>query len=329
MTTVPQTSPAPAPAGTVSEEITFGIRYAGAEWTLAAELLVPAGGASTVQVLLPGLTYDRRYWTVPGELDYSAHMLRAGHAVLLLDRLGTGASSRPDGHQVNLDSHVASIHHVVQELRTGTPAGRWFPRVVTIGHSYGSGLAIVEAARHRDVDAVVVTGMLHAQSGFYKKVDKVHEFFHPAGQDPLLAGSGAPADYLTQRPGRRARMLEYAPGIDPELSDYNERIKSTATWGEGNSLPETYLAEYSRAIEVPVLVVVGEHDALFAGDDIGFAAESTAVQQYEQDYYSPSAQLEAHVIPGCGHSLNLHRDAPRCYALTRAWLARHLPAGPQ
>ncbi|MHC0430234.1 alpha/beta hydrolase [Streptomyces sp. O3] len=317
MTAFPATAGATAP-DVSREEITFDVEVAGETWPLAAELLVPAQGSDLVQVLLPGLTYDRRYWSIPGEYDYSAYMLRAGYAVLLLDRLGTGASGRPHGDDVNLDNHVASIHHVVSRLRTGTPGGHVFARVVTVGHSYGSGLAIIEAARHQDVDAVAITGMLHAQTSFYEKVDKVHDFFHPAGDDPLLASIGAPAEYLTQRPGRRARMLEYAGGIDPELSAYNELIKSTATWGEGRSLPETYRAEYSRAIDVPVLLVVGEHDALFAGADVGFAPESAAVHAFEKDYYG-TADLTTHVVPGSGHSLTIHRGAPHFFALTRDW----------
>ncbi|MCX3060318.1 alpha/beta hydrolase [Streptomyces beihaiensis] len=312
-------------SGVRREELTFRVPAGEDTWHIAAELLVPEGGADTVQVLLPGLTYDRRYWTVPGDYDYSAHMVRAGYAVLLLDRLGTGASSRPHGDDVNLDSHVEVVHHIVSQLRSGAVGGRAFSRVAVVGHSYGSGIALVEAARYQDVDALVITGMLHTTTSFYEKVDRVHDFFHPVGEDPLLAELGAPAEYLTQRPGRRAKMLEYAGGIDPDLSAHNERIKSTATWGEGNSLPETYRSEYSRAVSVPVLIVVGEHDALFSSADVGFAATSDSVRAFEKGYYAPGADLEAHVIAGCGHSLTIHRTAADCYALTRDWLDRTFP----
>jgi pimeloyl-ACP methyl ester carboxylesterase len=217
---------------------------------------------------------------------------------------------------------VESIHQAIAMLRSGTPAGHRFSRVVTVGHSYGSGIALVEAARHADVDGMVITGMLHTTTEFYEKVDKVHDFFHRASQDPLLADIGAPAEYLTQRPGRRARMLEFAGGIDPELSTYNEQIKSTATWGEGNSLPETYRPEHSRAVKVPVLVVVGEHDALFSSSDVGFAAQSEAVHTFEREYYAPEAELETHVVPGVGHSLNVHRGTVEFYDVARDWFDR-------
>lgn len=307
-----------------AEDLVFSVRPAAepdTEWLIHGRLLIPEQGARTVQVLLAGLTYDRRYWTVPGSYDYSAHMLRAGHAVLLLDRLGTGASSRPEAERVDVDSNVEVIHHVVQQLRSGTPDGHSFDTVVSVGHSFGSGLAIVEAARHADVDALVVTGMLHTTAPLY---DEVITFFHPASQDPVIADPALPKWYMTQRPGLRSRMLEHADGIDPELSRFNEEIKATATLGEGESLPQTYLPEYSRAVKVPVLLVVGEHDALFSSADVGFAARSEAVHDFEKDFYAPEAELETHVIAGTGHSLNLHRTAPDWYAIAEHWLDRKL-----
>ena len=183
-------------------------------------------------------------------------------------------------------------------------------------------MAIVEAAQHADVDALIITGMLHTTAPLY---DEVINFFHEASEDPVLAHLGTPEQYATQRPGLRARMLEFGPGMDPEMSTYNEQIKQTATIGEGESLPQTYLPEYSRVIKVPVLLVVGEHDALFSSKDVAFAAESSAVHAFEQHFYAPEAELEAHVVLGTGHSLNIHHTAPEWYALAGNWLDRKGP----
>jgi pimeloyl-ACP methyl ester carboxylesterase len=290
-------------------------------WMVRAELLVPAGGAATVQVLLPGLTYDRRYWQVPGEYDYVEFMLRAGYAVLALDRLGTGQSSRPPAHQVTVDSNVEVIHRVIQKLRHGTPSGHSFDQVVTVGHAFGSGLAIVEASRHTDVDAVVLTGMLHTTVPTYEEMT---DPFHAAAEDPILGDPDMPERYMTQKPGLRARMFEHAAGIDRQLSAYHELIKSTATIGEGETLPQTYLREHSVGVQCAVLLVVGEHDALLRGKDVEYPADSRSVQRFEQDFYAPEAELETHVIADTGHSLNLHRNARAGYQLTREWLDRRL-----
>ncbi|GLW66946.1 alpha/beta hydrolase [Actinomadura rubrobrunea] len=292
-------------------------------WEVAADLYLPDSPASTVQVLLPGLTYDRRYWTLPEPYNYAHHLCRAGYAVLAMDRIGTGASTRPPSEQVCTDNHVHVLHQIVQALRKGEHTDVAFDRVITVGHSYGSGIAIVEAARHQDVDGVVVSGMLHATTPLY---EKVRAFFHHASEDPILAPKAPPGGwpewYMTQRPGYRARMLEHADTIDPEISAHNEQIKATATLGEGESLPMTYEAAYSRAIKVPVLVVVGEHDALFGGEGAGFPPETAAVHAFEESFYAPEARLETHVLPGAGHSLNLHRNATDWFEIVRKWADR-------
>jgi pimeloyl-ACP methyl ester carboxylesterase len=299
----------------------FRIPREAGDWEIHGELLLPDGPADTVLVLVPGLTYDRRYWQVPGPYDCAGHLRGAGYAVLVFDRLGHGRNSRPPATEVNVDSNVLVLHHIVQALRNGDVGGHAFGKVATVGHSYGSGLALVEAARHGDVDGVVVSGMLHTTSPLY---EEVINFFHPGAEDPVIADPTLPPLYMTQKPGLRARMLEHPDSIDPEISALNERIKSTATLGEGETLPETYRTEYSQAVKVPVLLVVGEHDALFSSEDVRFAADAQSVHAFEEPFYAPEARLETHVVAGAGHSLNIHRSAPEWYAVLAGWADRHL-----
>lgn len=300
-----------------------------AEWTVSGDLYLPAGSTPrTVQLLVSGLTYDRRYWTVPGIYDYTQYALQAGYAVFAFDRIGTGQSGRPPAEAVTVDAHVTVLHQLVQALRTGGFGGNTFTSVIAVGHSFGAGLAIVEAARYQDVEGLVVSGMLHTTAPLY---DEVINFFHPAGEDPVLGPKtppeGYPPYYVTQRPGARSRMLENPEEMDPEISQYNEEIKSTATLGEGQSLPQTYQAEFSRAVKVPVLIVVGERDALFSGAAVSFAADSASVHEFEKDFYAPEARLETHVIPRAGHSLNIHRNAPDWFKLTHNWADRWVGNG--
>lgn len=291
-------------------------------WQVTGHLYLPSGEPpGTVQVLVPGLTYDHRYWTVPGRYDYARHMVSAGYAVLALDRIGTGTSSRPPAADVTADANAYVLHQVIQALRAGHDGVPAFSTVIVAGHSYGSGVAIVEAARYADIDGLIVSGMLHVTSGLHARA---RSFFHHAAEDLVLgqADSDWPEFYMTQRPGLRARMLENAADMDIEISRYNEAIKSTATIGEGDTLPQTYEPRYSRAINVPVLIVAGEHDALFAGEDVPIAPESAAVREFEKDFYAPDADLEVHVIPKAGHSLNIHQSAPDWFAVARAWADR-------
>lgn len=295
----------------------------GRDWEIPGELYLPAGPVPrTVQVLVPGLTYDRRYWTLPGPYNYAEFMAGAGYAVAVFDRLGTGGASRPPADEVTIDAHVLVLRQLVQGLRTGSLTARRFERVVVVGHSYGSGIAIMEAARHRDVDGLIITGMLHAFTDLY---GQVRDFFHPGTEDPVVGPTSPPRGYLTQRPGRRATMLEYPPNIDPAMSELNEAIKSTGTLGEGDTLEQTYEAAHSLDVSVPVLIVVGERDALFCGEDVDFGRSSAAVHAFEQAYYSPAARLQTYVIPRAGHSLNLHYNARTWFAIARDWVDHLVP----
>ncbi|HEU5158000.1 MAG TPA: alpha/beta fold hydrolase [Streptosporangiaceae bacterium] len=295
----------------------------GRAWDIPGELYLPAGQVPrTVQVLVPGLTYDRRYWTLPEPYNYAEFMAAAGYAVAVFDRLGTGGASRPPAEEVTIDAHVLVLRRLVQGLRSGSLVARKFERVVVVGHSYGSGIAIMEAARHKDVDGLIITGMLHAFTELY---GEVRGFFHPGTEDPVVGPTNPPPGYLTQQPGRRATMLEYEANIDPAMSKLNEAIKSTGTLGEGETLEQTYDAASSLGVGVPVLVVVGEHDALFGGKDVDFNRSSEAVHSFEQAYYSPASRLETYVIPRAGHSLNLHYNARTWFAIARDWIDRLVP----
>jgi pimeloyl-ACP methyl ester carboxylesterase len=286
-------------------------------------LYQPAGPASrTVQVLVHGLTYDRRYWTLPGGYNYVEFMTRAGYAVAVFDRVGTGESTRPPAEQVTTDLHVRVLHEIVRGLRDGSLTGRPFDKVVVVGHSYGSGIGIIEAARHQDVDGLIVSGMLHAFTDMHHEAI---DYFRPAAADPLLGPTAPPPGYLTQRPGFRAKMLEYAGNIDPLMSAHNELIKSTGALGEGNTLAQTYLPSYSLAVNAPVLLVVGEHDALFCGKDVAHGKDPDAVHRHEQSFYSAAARLRTYVIPAAGHSLNLHYNARTWFAIARDWIDHQAP----
>ena len=64
---------------------------------IAGRLCVPAG-ATTVQLLLHGVTYGQHYWDLPFQPEkysYVAAANQAGYATLNIDTLGVGGSFRP------------------------------------------------------------------------------------------------------------------------------------------------------------------------------------------------------------------------------------------
>ncbi|MDD3762898.1 MAG: alpha/beta hydrolase [Nevskiales bacterium] len=96
------------------------------------------GDGARVVVFLHGLGATRRYWkpAVLGLTDVK---------VVLVDLLGFGDSPKP-WRAYTLDRHLESLE------RTLAP----YPRVTLVGHSLGASLATAYAARHRQVEGLVL-----------------------------------------------------------------------------------------------------------------------------------------------------------------------------
>ena len=283
-----------------SVPIHLDVPVRGGTWQLAGALYLPPGEQpDTVQVLLSGLTYDRRYWLVPGGSNYVRHMVADGHAVLALDRIGTGGSSHPPADQVTVQTNVDTLHELVTALRAGIGELRPFARVIAVGHSLGTGIAIIGAAQHRDFDALVLTGLSHTLGPLY-----------PEAVGALEPAADVPAGYLTTQAGKRGLIYEHDGGVYPMVADYHEATKSTVTIGEGATVDEIYRQDYSAAVDVPVLLVMGREDKLFVG------------AEKERDYYPGSPDFDLFIVPEAAHSINVHRTAHLWYAAASRHLAK-------
>jgi pimeloyl-ACP methyl ester carboxylesterase len=186
-----------------------------------------------VQVLVHGLTYDHTYWDFPAATDdqsYVAAATAAGYATFNIDRIGVGASTRPANASV-LTTGSASyvLHQVVQALRAGQIGGRAFPRVMTVGHSFGSQAVAKEAGVYGDVDGVVLSGSLHDTT--IETFTQVLPQFYPAQLDPKF-GLSTPAGYLTTIPGTRGAIFYDLSDADLTVVAADEQLKQTATDGE-------------------------------------------------------------------------------------------------
>lgn len=184
-----------------------------------------------------------------------------------------------------------SLHDAVTALRSGAVDGHAFQHVIMVGHSLGSIEAWIEDARYHDVDAVIITGALHAAT---PNLPALEGDFYTAADDPKFAGSGLDPGYLTTRPGTREALFYDPATTNPAVLALDEADKDTTTAAEladSVSLVEEPPAEQpSLQINVPVLVVVGADDNLFcAGVTVYNCASAASVQSYESQYYSPEA----------------------------------------
>ena len=120
---------------------------------------------ATVQLLVHGATYNHLYWDFPygdGYYSYVDAATAAGYATFDVDRIGDGNSSHPPSTDVTLTAGAVALHDAVTALRTGAVGGHPFQHVIMVGHSLGSFDAWIEDALYHDVNAMIITGALHA-----------------------------------------------------------------------------------------------------------------------------------------------------------------------
>ncbi|MET0133811.1 MAG: alpha/beta hydrolase, partial [Kibdelosporangium sp.] len=313
-------APAQAQAGAVTcQDLTLPVSLAGQAHRMYGKLCTPQG-ARTVQVLVPGASYNSAYWDfpyTPETRSYRLAMNKAGYATFTLDRLGTGRSTRPASVLLTAFTQATVVHQVVQAFRAGTGAPR-FARIILGGHSVGSAIAIIEAGTYHDVDGVLVTGLTHGINPLGAL--PILASLIPAGLDPLLAPKGYDAGYLTTMAGVRFADFHLPGARVSGVPETDENTKDAFAPGEvvdtvllGAVLP------YSRRINVPVLLVMGK-DPAFCGfllaPDCSTAA---ALYRSESSKYSSAAKLQTFVLPSYGHSLNFAPDAHKYHAAVVAW----------
>lgn len=300
------------------------VRYSIAGWLCADG---PPRGR-TVQVLIPGLTYGASYWNFPldpGRYSYVRAATAAGYATLAIDRLGEGASSYPPAADVTATTETFALHQVVAALHAGRIGHAAYRTVVLVGHSYGSDLALREAAAYADVSGVISTGWLTAGSlAGHLRVRNSYDT--SAAQDVKFAGLALPAGYVTTRPGTRGADFYNTGYASAAVIAEDESLKQTVSAGELATVAIPVPRASTRQIRVPVLIAIGQDDALNCDNSVAAlsCATSADVLAREGGNYSPQACLQAFVLPRAGHSIDLHPDAPEWFAAATKWVARYV-----
>ena len=302
---------------TACRDLDLPVTMAGLPQTMHGRLCVPSG-ADTVLVLVPGGTYNSTYWDSPydgGSRSFSRAANRSGYATLTVDRLGTGASSKPPSLLVTATGQAHAVHEVVQLMRAGTH-GPAFAKVVVGGHSLGAAIALLEAGTHHDVDGVLVTAMAHRLNTIGAL--PIFTSLIPAALDPKFGGLDG---YLTTQPGARYEPFHRPGPRNETLLAVEESTKDVIAPAEvldgaliGLVLPVTKL------IDVPVLLVLGD-DPAFCGFLAIDCTSGATLRAAEAWAYSPAAELRAHVLHGYGHAINYAPNTDEYQRVVADWLA--------
>jgi hypothetical protein len=302
------------------------VPVAGGSQTMAGTLCRPAPGADTVVVLVPGATYDQTYWNFPYAPDtynFRLALNRAGYGTFTLDRLGTGASSKPLSVLLTSSAQASAIHEVISGLRSGA-VGPGFAHLILGAHSLGSVEAVVEAATYHDEDALLITGLSHDPN--YLSLAALVADTYPAALDPLTAKQGyslIDVGYFTTHPGVRSAHF-YGPSYDPNVLAADEGTKSVYSLAEPlDGAPLALILPTTASIAVPVLIVNGGADPIFCNSTT--CASSSALRSAEAPRYGAVPCLSAYVLPDSGHDVNLAPNTALYQNRVLSWLAA-LPA---
>jgi pimeloyl-ACP methyl ester carboxylesterase len=260
----------------------------------------------TLLVAIHGATYNHKYWDVPAinghEYSFARFMAERKYAVLAIDQLGTGESTRPeDGDLLTLDQTASTIHQVITQLRAGEGGvGYAFLRIVTVGHSLGAINAIYEQATYHDADALVSTGMGHVP----------HELPLPAG---LIAGM-LQYEYAPLPAEVRSAAFYYAPGADPEVIAFDNNVLSDLL--ARGQLTTAILGIFDPAVTRvgsatgSVLVQLGEFDALFPA----------SLAEGEAAFFASASSVTVQSLASVGHDFNTHFRNHEGWQLIDEWL---------
>jgi pimeloyl-ACP methyl ester carboxylesterase len=328
--TVP-TAPA-APAGVRAIPVSFAVTNTNTSfvpcatdngnYTIAGTLFLPPSTTPNgVTLYAHGLGFGAWFWhftAVPG-YDYATYEAQQGHASVVIDRLGYGASSEMNGSGSCVGGQASVLHQVIQDLRSGnyTSTGSSplsFSRVGLAGHSAAGELAQIEAYSFKDVDALAV-------------VDWADQSYSPMALTSFAAdGGGCFTNPETQINGQGSNYGTYGStadtfnglmfaGADPAVVSAVDAIRSNDPCGDILSILNAVPVDVANlgSITVPVVYVWGDQDANYI---IG-----SPWWQLQEALFTGSSKVTDVTLVGSGHAVTLQRTAPQLMQAMDHWLS--------
>jgi alpha-beta hydrolase superfamily lysophospholipase len=285
----------------------------GEQASLAATYHPARGGAAAraLLVCLPGGTYSREYWdlNIPGRHGYSFadFATENGYAVVTIDPLGTGESSKPAG-DFDFTDIAATLASAVSVLPTLT--GERAP-TLALAHSLGGYLAITQQSLFSSYAGLVTLGC-------------TNQHVAPLNLDPAFIARSA-------TPQGRAELAQQILSALPEpyfegpreylqswfhLADVPADVvaadcvtaKSVVPRVFGTAMIPGVVAEHAARIDVPVLIGYGVVDV-------------SPDPRAEARLYCSSPDITTIVLADSAHCHNLASSRHRLWRRLLDWVA--------
>lgn len=286
---------------------TLGLEVLGPDQraVIAATLHVPdeiPDGDIQLLYAIHGGGFSQLYWhPVYADESYSfAHYFsERGRAVLVIDMLGMGESSRPEpesnlSRELIAAAHASALEQVVADLETslGLPVN-----LTGIGHSMGGMMIITQAAAHPVFNRLIVMGWSNEPMQLGDTdVASLQEGLIPSGY------IDAPAEPL--------RKLCYWHDVPENLILACEANSSVtpASLGRAALTPGIVHADAAK-IKVPVLLVQSTIDTSPSPDK-------------ELVYFSAAASVELQIVKDAAHCQNFASGRAAHWASLNDWIDR-------
>lgn len=303
------------------------------EYTVRGHLTAPADGmeeTTAVTVYQHGQAAGEWFWRMdePG-LHHAEEMALLGQTSLTLDRVGHGASDRPEGTAVCLGSQADMTAQILAQVRAGDytvedpealepPA---FDEVALAGHHSGAQIAQITAYSYdgpESPDALVLmawsgTGLTdRANARFFGGLASCMQGGVPAdaGPGPPAPESDEPAGYTYVDVGRTSYTRANFSDPESPAAALAAPLQDRTPCGDLGTQVEAVATDTRNidGIEVPVLFVFGEADTR--------VADGTA----HADRFTGAPETEIVTAADAGHYLVLEPGADTLREEIAAWL---------
>ena len=279
---------------------------------------------------VPGGGYSRGYYDMhfKGHEGYSEaeYHTRRGIIFISCDHLGVGASSLPDPDRITLNllakCYAACVRRILEQLDRGEIDPAFppvkSPVVVGIGQSMGGCVTVLTQGQHRVFDGVGILGY----SGIHTRIPQKDA----ADQERAIVRRRLTRDADVSKLSvaeTSSQVADFiyafhwedvpAPILEADMGDGFPRKKRVPPFGSVTLPPCAVqmvvagaVAEEAAAIQVPVLIAVGERDV---------CPDPYA----EPKAYSQARDIMLAIIPRMAHMHNFASTRERLWRRTHAW----------
>jgi alpha-beta hydrolase superfamily lysophospholipase len=268
---------------------------------LVADVFLPEEAPRAALFCFPGGGLQRGYYDLAAEgHSFARSLVARGCAVVTIDSLGWGASSRPRDGFALVPEVVAAGNARAVETLAGELEQRWpgLPRM-GVGHSLGGLLAIVQQAEHESFDGLVLLGVSTRGLRVMLSDEELAYADRPeaASAELVRLARRRSAEAWFELPAAARAGAIFGGGADPAALAAMRRVACDVV-----SVPALFSmlpgssAPWAARVRVPIFLGIGERD--ITGPPHAVVASFPA---------SPDVTLL--VLPATGHS---HFAFPTC-----------------